>query len=139
MCLKIYIHMIACLVKHRLINILQGIQYQFIVIYMYVYHIATRHSLLILKLVLKTLNNALYYLKLPSQNSVIYNSYIIFNPYIYNHDTHMISYYMQQAKLYQIQKHNLESEQFVHLYLVFQTIISRYAIVMLKNSINRQY
>lgn len=44
----------------------------------------------------------------------------------------MISYYMQQAKLYQIQKHNLESEQFVHLYLLFQTIISRYAIVMLK-------
>lgn len=107
---------------------------------MYVYHIATMHSLLILKLVLKTLNNALYYLKLPSQNSVIYNSYIIYNPYIYNHDTHdIILHVVGKFKLYQIQKHNLESEQFVHLYLVFQTIISRYAIVMLKNSINRQY
>lgn len=59
---------------------------------------------------------------------------------IYNHDTHdIILHVVGKFKLYQIQKHNLESEQFVHLYLVFQTIISRYAIVMLKNSINRQY
>lgn len=65
---------------------------------------------------------------------MIYNSHIIYNPYIYNHDTHDIILHVVGKAV-----SDLESEQFVHLYLVFQTIISRYAIVMLKNSINRQY